>query len=637
MNVSVGMNANVTANASLPTASSASASSPVSKSKTMQSKPAHTDPLSQPIPLTTFRPAAPPSLSAPLQVTQSVPQPSTLHPQTNTTPNPNIHNNNTVPLPKSSSPFASASAASSSTIKPTPTTAQTPEQEVDSFLAGPSTRTQQQEEPGPLPLLKPTPFPPNLTGIRQLRALVERRAWSDVLKISAEMLMGGVSPYERYYSQLVNGTGTGTGTGTSTNENVQDDNNDETKFEIIQETIQIMHWRIRALLFLRRYHDLKTEILRLRLLPSASYNDTLPDWIPLTLILEGIEATFHVNMSSAGGDGKSNPGGGRNENDFTTARESLDAILDNLYELRKSHSDRIDRKEEGTYMHDLLKLDIVLVNILVRREEWRLALHALDGMFAYAEEAVRSWLRKDDNVRGHRSRKQSDTVSEDIDLEYLTKAVKMEVYSRQGKILLQSGALPAAATVFERAHDIFQTMDLNLHSQTLNTVKLTVHGNDFSLIRNMRTQILMNEGLLHFAHMDYDLAETKFKSAVECQRVFQREDGSEDHDHHRAGVYQGLSGDELMSSEGDLLIPCLNNLALCALYTCRMRDAINMMESLVREDPTKYLTEVMVFNLCTLYELASDNSTSERKKRVLQSIAKRFTLHDIGPENFRLN
>ena len=86
-----------------------------------------------------------------------------------------------------------------------------------------------------------------------------------------------------------------------------------------------------------------------------------------------------------------------------------------------------------------------------------------------------------------------------------------------------------------------------------------------------------------------------------------------------------------------MLIPCLNNLALCALYTCRMRDAVNMMEALVREDPTKYLTEVMVFNLCTLYELGSDNATSERKKRVLQSIAKRFTLHDIGPENFRLH
>jgi hypothetical protein len=38
----------------------------------------------------------------------------------------------------------------------------------------------------------------------------------------------------------------------------------------------------------------------------------------------------------------------------------------------------------------------------------------------------------------------------------------------------------------------------------------------------------------------------------------------------------------------------------------------------------------------TLYELSSDAATSTRKKRVLQVIAKRFFLHDIGAECFRL-
>ena len=80
----------------------------------------------------------------------------------------------------------------------------------------------------------------------------------------------------------------------------------------------------------------------------------------------------------------------------------------------------------------------------------------------------------------------------------------------------------------------------------------------------------------------------------------------------------------------------MNNLALCALYTCRMREAVDLIESLIREDPTKYLTSTLAFNLCTLYELGSENSISDKKKRILQSIAKRFTLHDVGKENFRL-
>ena len=61
------------------------------------------------------------------------------------------------------------------------------------------------------------------------------------------------------------------------------------------------------------------------------------------------------------------------------------------------------------------------------------------------------------------------------------------------------------------------------------------------------------------------------------------------------------------------------------------------MESLVRQDPTAFLTERVALNLCTLYELGSDTAVANRKKRTLQLIAKRFYLHDIGPESFRIS
>jgi hypothetical protein len=68
-----------------------------------------------------------------------------------------------------------------------------------------------------------------------------------------------------------------------------------------------------------------------------------------------------------------------------------------------------------------------------------------------------------------------------------------------------------------------------------------------------------------------------------------------------------------------------------------MKEAVRLMEALVREDPTSYLTERLAFNLCTLYELEADTAASARKKRVLQLVAKRFYLHDIGPEQFRVS
>ena len=74
--------------------------------------------------------------------------------------------------------------------------------------------------------------------------------------------------------------------------------------------------------------------------------------------------------------------------------------------------------------------------------------------------------------------------------------------------------------------------------------------------------------------------------------------------------------------EEELLIPALNNMALCALYTCKMNTAVEMLEGLVRENPTRYLTECTVFNLCTLYELGSDNAVSERKKEKSFAVAR---------------
>lgn len=236
------------------------------------------------------------------------------------------------------------------------------------------------------------------------------------------------------------------------------------------------------------------------------------------------------------------------------------------------------------------------------------------------------------------------------DIEVLVKAVKVEIYSRQGKILLQAGALPAAATVFEWAHDEYQAM-LEMRDVHVGSVVVVGGGDDVddtdfsqlsfgkeSIVRNVPTQILLNEGLLHFAHLDYDLAMGKFQMAIELQRKeIAKSIASTSTTTTSKSSRPLYDFDNLLDTEGELLVPCLNNLALSTLYSCRMREAVNLMEGLVREDPGRYLMPSMAFNLCTLYELGSDDATSDKKKRVLQLIAKRLTLHEVGSESFRLS
>ncbi|GFH59696.1 hypothetical protein CTEN210_16172 [Chaetoceros tenuissimus] len=475
-------------------------------------------------------------------------------------PTPPQQQQQTIPPPPPPPPSSSSQTSSNNSN----------EHEVDSFLSKPSHRTQISDEPGQLPLLKPKPLPKNLEPMQKLKQLVQRRAWLDVIHLGLELLTNSTSKYAPYYSQLIHGEESST---------TQDPH-------IIQDVIQIISWRLRAMTYLRRFTDLKMEVIRTRLVPS--HKDTLPTWIPTSLILEGCESSIYIDS----------------DDDV----QDLDEILDSLYELRNYLGKH----------HDKFQLDVVLSNILVKRQEWRLALGTLDTLLEYTAVAVQDWFAF------------KNCPEHDLAQEELVKAIQIELYSRQGKILLQAGCLPAAATVFERAHDVFQLLNPELE---LTQMLECFSGSDFILVRNAPTQILLNEGLLHFAHLDYDLAEHKFQAAVEQQRNF----GKQMQGKIQTGdANECLLNDGLITIEGNLLVPSLNNLALCALYTCRMCEAVDLIESLIREDPTKYLTSSLAFNLCTLYELGSENSISDKKKRILQSIAKRFTLHDVGKENFRL-
>eukprot|EP01119_Soliformovum_irregulare_P022310 TRINITY_DN7614_c0_g1_i1.p1 TRINITY_DN7614_c0_g1~~TRINITY_DN7614_c0_g1_i1.p1 ORF type:complete len:443 (-),score=102.42 TRINITY_DN7614_c0_g1_i1:39-1367(-) len=70
-----------------------------------------------------------------------------------------------------------------------------------------------------------------------------------------------------------------------------------------------------------------------------------------------------------------------------------------------------------------------------------------------------------------------------------------------------------------------------------------------------------------------------------------------------------------------------NNKAICLLYTCDLSGAIATLEDLIKKDPEESLHEVIVFNLCTLYDLKSDNNAD--KKKAVMSVAAKF-----APDSF---
>ncbi|XP_055956191.1 trafficking protein particle complex subunit 12 [Patella vulgata] len=65
----------------------------------------------------------------------------------------------------------------------------------------------------------------------------------------------------------------------------------------------------------------------------------------------------------------------------------------------------------------------------------------------------------------------------------------------------------------------------------------------------------------------------------------------------------------------------VNNMAVCSLYMCRLKDALNTLEALVHKDPGHNLHEGVLFNLCTLYELESSRAL-HKKQAVLDMVNK---------------
>jgi hypothetical protein len=147
----------------------------------------------------------------------------------------------------------------------------------------------------------------------------------------------------------------------------------------------------------------------------------------------------------------------------------------------------------------------------------------------------------------------------------------------------------------------------------------------------MKAQLSSNQGLLQFSRGKYNEALESFNTVVQEIRSINNEcDGSTTEKQLQSLLI-------LKSIRTTLYCETINNMSLCALYTCRLQEGIQLLESLIRENVTINFNERITLNLCTMYELAMDVPAALRKKKMLQCIATRFLIQDIPIECFRIS
>lgn len=409
------------------------------------------------------------------------------------------------------------------------------------------------------PKLRPLPLPTTDTEMDRVRALVVRRAWGDVLSLIHTMLRGPSSHYTPIYTALLQGK-------TEAVESLD---------SLRDDVVELMLLQCHAWLKMRRYMELGHELRQWKFLEQP------PSWIPPSVRIIAAAAWQYVPPDLGGGPQKA---------------------TDSLYALRSAYQGNAAESVTVEYH---------LANVLCRQKSWRMALQALDRLADRIPEVTKAYAEKHymDNV----------SATQPV----LQAVVQCEVWSRQGRIFLQTGALEAAAALFENAKQLWQST----------TEKFPQGMAEHPWVaRQIPAQVLhTNPGMLSFSYRRYEQASEDFRKALNVLNQTWSVDGS-----YRREDWVASWGLLPPQHKETLYAETMNNLSIAALYSLRLHDGIQVLESLIRTDPTSFLSERMALNLCTMYELSADTAVANRKKRTLQLIAKRFFLHDVGPESFRI-
>jgi len=225
-------------------------------------------------------------------------------------------------------------------------------------------------------------------------------------------------------------------------------------------------------------------------------------------------------------------------------------------------------------------------------------------------------------------------------VETKTDLVKAQIVllTRLARLLFQIGSVKNGSLYYEKASallasDVNVAKDEALQSQVLLTQGLLLFSTEqFEQALDLFTTIIDTEGGLASEGLASQLAPSIPASVLKGATAGTLE----------AAVASALSVHDLQrraQADGSNLAVAVNNLSICALYVKQIRTAITRLEQLILLDPARHLTDPVVFNLCTLYDLSYAPDTSVMKKKVMQGVAGAYHVDDpiLHWRSFRLS
>merc|ERR1712129_495728 len=86
-----------------------------------------------------------------------------------------------------------------------------------------------------------------------------------------------------------------------------------------------------------------------------------------------------------------------------------------------------------------------------------------------------------------------------------------------------------------------------------------------------------------------------------------------------------------MAAVVDEAVAAENNLAVCQLHACKLREAVQRLEDFVRRDPVLYLQDSLAKTMSGLYEFLPD---SKERRAVIRELVEAYQLGDMDASAF---
>ena len=281
--------------------------------------------------------------------------------------------------------------------------------------------------------------------------------------------------------------------------------------------------------------------------------------------------------------------------------------LEELVLLHDALSEQLTSDSNALHNKEILRLKwrakAAVIGVAVKLRHWVIASAQLLSLL----DEVRSKAQVVSIAGDNRSDNSGETAAL-LDL----KRDEVILLCRLARLYLHQGALQQGRSYCAQAMDLLTTSSL-----TLDYVSLHVS---------------VTRGLALFSSSDYDGAIELFAEVISKDKGLDKVVAG-------SSVTAGFFGDceSIVLPEESLYSCAVSGFAICSLHLKNIELSIAKLERLILDNPSKYLVDPVVFNLCTLYDLSCSNQASSAKKQILRHIAELYHVSEtLNHRSYRL-